>query len=125
MKSRVIRRAVELFLLVLAAITATAPVEAQPASLVADLNTVQEDFSNPESIDITSRGESAVLGTTLFFVENDGIHGFELWKSDGTEGGTLRVKDICPGACGDEIFGLTVSNGLLYFVAQDGVHGKE
>jgi large repetitive protein len=25
--------------------------------------------------------------------------GVELWRSDGTEGGTVRVKDICPGAC--------------------------
>jgi ELWxxDGT repeat protein len=31
---------------------------------------------------------------TLFFVANDGITGYELWKSDGTQDGTVLVKDL-------------------------------
>ena len=34
---------------------------------------------------------------TLFFVTNDTTHGTELWKSDGTEEGTVMVKDIYTG----------------------------
>ena len=33
----------------------------------------------------------------VFFVANDGIHGNELWKTDGSESGTVLVKDINPG----------------------------
>lgn len=35
-----------------------------------------------------------VAGNNLFFLANDGIHGGELWKTDGTPNGTVLVKDI-------------------------------
>ena len=35
-----------------------------------------------------------VLNGTLFFIAEDGVHGRELWKSDGTAAGTVMVKDI-------------------------------
>ena len=40
------------------------------------------------------------MGSTLFFPANDGADGRELWKSDGTEAGTVLVKDISSGADG-------------------------
>ena len=30
----------------------------------------------------------------LYFAANDRVNGFELWVTDGTENGTLRLKDI-------------------------------
>ncbi|MBI5507067.1 MAG: hypothetical protein HY899_19950 [Deltaproteobacteria bacterium] len=62
---------------------------------------------------------------TLFFVAGDAAHGRELWKSDGTEGGTVMVKDIRPGPAGSSVVGLTRADHTLFFSADDGMHGSE
>ena len=33
----------------------------------------------------------------LYFFADDGVHGYELWCTDGTEAGTQMVQDINPG----------------------------
>ena len=62
---------------------------------------------------------------TLFFAGNDGVHGRELWKSNGTAAGTVLVKDINPAVQRPRTpyFELTNVNGTLFFQANDGVHG--
>ncbi len=66
------------------------------------------------------------VNDTLFFRANDGIAGSELWKSDGTPGGTVLVKDINPGAGGSAPDNLTDVNGTLFFRARDeGSTGRE
>jgi ELWxxDGT repeat protein len=64
-----------------------------------------------------------VIGSTTYFAANDGAHGDELWKSDGTAAGTRMVADINPGSAGSYPTYLTNVNGTLYFTADDVTHG--
>jgi ELWxxDGT repeat protein len=61
-----------------------------------------------------------VLGDKVLFIANDGIHGHELWRSDGTEVGTEQVKDIEPGLIGSFPRCHTTMAGRLFFCARDG-----
>jgi ELWxxDGT repeat protein len=71
-------------------------------------------------------GEAAALpGGPLFFVLRDVDAGAELWKSDGTPAGTVRIADLLPGAADSNPHRLTPAGDRLYFVANDGVHGDE
>ena len=62
---------------------------------------------------------------TAFFLASDGVHGKELWRSDGTSDGTVLVRDIRPGAPGWDTDHMLVVGDTLYFEANDGVHGSE
>ena len=69
--------------------------------------------------------ELEVLGDTLYFVANDGLHGSELWRSDGSAGGTVMVEDITPGPYGSRPRELTVVGETLFFAASsEGVGGS-
>ncbi|HOW81656.1 MAG TPA: hypothetical protein PK573_03780 [Spirochaetota bacterium] len=70
-------------------------------------------------------GYWAVMNGRLYFSADDGSTGNELWVSNGTESGTVRVKDINPDAGDSDPYELTVMNGLLYFYANDGTNGAE
>jgi ELWxxDGT repeat protein len=63
------------------------------------------------------------IGNLLFFTADDG-HGLELWRSDGTQAGTVMVKDINTGGDSDPQF-LVNMNGVLFFSANGGATGRE
>jgi len=62
---------------------------------------------------------------TLLFQAFDGVNGFELWKSDGTSGGTVLVKDIYSGGNSAYPSNLTNVNSLTFFSANDNINGTE
>jgi ELWxxDGT repeat protein len=61
----------------------------------------------------------------VFFRASDGTTGTELWKTDGTEAGTVLVKDINPGAGNSSPDNFYIADGRLFFTASDGTNGTE
>ncbi len=91
--------------------------------MVRDINTlsVPASSSNADSnpTDLTN------VNGTLYFAAGDNAFGTELWKSDGTEAGTVMVQDISEGNRSSSPHHLTNVNGSLYFSANDGTNGYE
>jgi ELWxxDGT repeat protein len=84
-------------------------------SIVADIN--------PGSIRSLARRDShprlSVMDKVVYFAADDGTHGYELWRTDGSEQGTSLVADINPGAQGSFVNEVTVVGQSLFFRAKE------
>ena len=65
------------------------------------------------------------VGSTVFFTADDGIHGSEIWKSDGTAAGTLRLADIAGGPAFTSYGGMLAVETQLFFTAATPAYGSE
>lgn len=81
----------------------------------------QFGFIYPYYYSVTS--SLIVYNDELYFTANDGVHGQELYKTDGVA--ITQVADINPGIGDSWPAYFTTSNGSLYFLAEDGTHGQE
>lgn len=60
------------------------------------------------------------LNGTAIFLADDGVHGEEMWASDGTPEGTRMLADINPGLGGITLFGEAIFEEWFWFIE---VHG--
>jgi ELWxxDGT repeat protein len=86
--------------------------------------------SGSSLLNTSANGYFAALGNTIYFAAGDTTNGAELWKSDGTEVGTVLVKDIETDNSMGAQFGsnpayLYAFNGKIYFSAYRALDGRE
>ena len=97
-------------------------------TLVREFTRHSTDGVCPGPCPTTGPNGFVIMDGIAYFRANDGVTGLELWRTDGTPGGTRLVRDICsPGPC----YGLRDSEALrvvghsLFFFASDLLHGHE
>ena len=64
-------------------------------------------------------------GNHIYFRALGDSGGFELWKSDGTESGTVMAKDIWPGGFGSNPYHLELVGDVIYMRADSSSYGEE
>lgn len=99
---------------------------------LAEFGLFKSYFANPALLDnraSASPGELTIVGNAAYFFADDGLHGAELWTTDGTVAGTHLVVDLAPGAASspryDSRLGAPIvprGNEFVFF-ADDSVHG--
>lgn len=100
---------------------------AQNFSIIKDVNDSKDSYPANYGFSMDNSEHSFPnLNGVSYFASTDGVHGNELWRTDGTKNGTYMVKDINPtGSNGSFPSSLTTAGDVIFFVANDGVHGSE
>lgn len=82
-------------------------------------------FVNAGPVAFSGFSNLQALPNTMVFTIDDNQHGEELWVSDGTDTGTVLLKDINPDGAWSSPNQFEALNGRLFFAADDGTHGEE
>lgn len=101
-------------------------------SLVLDINQATYNYYGTNYAGRSEPTSLTSCNGKLFFVAQDGSHGYELWTSDGTAAGTSMVKDLTTsndtassyGDTTNYLSNLTCMDGILYFRGYDPTIGN-
>ncbi len=88
--------------------------------LVKDINALTD--ADPKTDITISSNENhpfAVLKNATYFVAEDGIHGTELWRTDGSAKGTNLVKDIATGTQNIFAYAITASDSNIFLLCSN------
>ena len=97
----------------------------RPAAADAATATLVKDINPGPTFGTGCCGGPMNVAGTLFFAANDGRHGDELWRSDGTAAGTRMVADTAPGNAGLAPSDFGAVGATLFFEGFDPTHGFE
>ncbi len=89
----------------------------EDAYLVRDIFTGTGNSSNPTGM--------TVMGSHVFFSAASSGTNTELWRSDGTNAGTVLVQEIRAGANGSGPTGFATNGSFIFFEANDGTNGVD
>jgi ELWxxDGT repeat protein len=90
--------------------------------MIKDINPGENDGLSTFFIYVNEYGTDYFLPLPdgkMIFPADDGLHGSEMWITDGTEAGTHLIKDINPGPISSNIYRIFVFNDRIYFGALD------
>ena len=86
---------------------------------------INHPLATTSTLAAPSPANMLTAGGKIFFTQDDGVHGNELWVSDGTSAGTKLLLDINGGSAASNPNDFLVYGDKLVFLATDSVHGKQ
>jgi ELWxxDGT repeat protein len=89
--------------------------------LVADIMRGASSSADPYDSYISPK----VIDGVALFAADDGEHGLELWRSDGTRNGTFLLHEFAPGAASSSPAEFIAANDHVFLIANDNRHGRE
>lgn len=95
--------------------------------IVKDINPNQGDAFLNDNQANARINEFTAYNNELYFYANNGVNGFEPWKTDGTEAGTVLIKDINSGSFSSTNYALSnrpkfvpFKNELYFYASKSG-----
>jgi ELWxxDGT repeat protein len=109
----------------LAVVLSLSPLQWQPVSAAENLEIIELVKDIRPGAEGSAIDNVTICGSLVYFSADDGVHGVELWVSDGTHDGTYLVEDITIGVDSTTFAYLKCIKDRLFFFGTDPLHGRQ